>query len=68
MSDTTKSSDEIAKELKEAETATMDWLTENLPLQKAQEFLPILGQHLRAMTQFSQDCVMTQLRKRFNVQ
>lgn len=58
-------SKEAAKKLKEAETATTDWLVDNLPAQKVLEFMLLLNKHLSAVSEFSQDCVMVELRKKF---
>lgn len=67
MNSNNEASQKILKALREAESATTTWLIENLPAQKVNEFLPLLSQHLRAMNEFSQDCVMAELRKKFNV-
>ncbi|MDD2879720.1 MAG: hypothetical protein PHQ58_04740 [Rhodoferax sp.] len=54
----------IVKELEEAEIACIDWLTRNLQPQQIQEFLPILGRQLKAMSHYSQDLVWASLSER----
>lgn len=59
--------EQAEQELKETEQKVSAWLSSNLKLSQANEFLPLLIEYVRKTIVYSQDLVMEQVKVQFGV-